>query len=294
MGSSRNTNIGDIDKIYKQKLSNRDFQRLGNFIESHYGIKMPPGKKELLEARLRKRLRALQLETFTDYIDYVFSEDGADNELIHMLDAVTTNKTDFFRGPDHFEFLVHRVLPELISVEGAGVARNLMVWSAGCSSGEEPYTLAMVIDEFKTRVPGLQLRYTILGTDLSTQVLSRGVRAVYSEDKVEPVPRTLIHKYFMRSKDRTKRIMRIVPELRRHVRFRRLNLLEEDFGMREPVDIVFYRNVMIYFERPTQKAILNKIISCIRPGGYLFIGHSETLSGLGLPLYQVAPTVYRK
>jgi chemotaxis protein methyltransferase CheR len=286
--------LGDIDNVFRQKLSDSDFKRLSRLIEYEYGIKMPISKKDMLEARLRKRLRHLKFANYSQYCNYLFSEEGMNDELMHMMDLVTTNKTDFFRGPDHFEFLVKKVLPDLISRKGAGINRNLMIWSAGCSTGEEPYTLAMVLNEFQRRAPGLKLQYTILGTDLSTRVLNAAARAVYTEEKVSPVPTELKRNYLMKSKNSKKQLMRVVPELRKQVRFRRLNFLEDDFGMREPIDIVFYRNVMIYFKRQTQKLILEKIIKCIRPGGFLFIGHSETLNGLNLPIKQVAPTIYRK
>lgn len=286
--------LKEIDGVYRQKMSDADFKRMAGLIENQYGIKMPHGKKEMLEARLRKRLRTLGFETFSQYCSFIFTEKGQDSELIHMLDAVTTNKTDFFREPDHFDFLIRSVLPELISVKGIGIGSDLMVWSAGCSTGEEPYTLAMVLNEFGLRVPGFNLSFTILGTDLSTQVLKAAARAVYSEEKTYPIPNDLKHKYLMRSKDRSRKLMRVVPELRRQVKFRRLNFLEGDFGMREPIDVAFFRNVMIYFKRETQKLILGKILSSLRPGGYLFIGHSETLSGLGLSVVQIAPTIYKK
>lgn len=286
--------IGDIDGVFRQKMSRGDFNRLSHLIESRFGIKMPASKKDMLEARLRKRLRSLGVPDFKGYCEYLFTPQGMAHELHHMLDVVTTNKTDFFRGPDHFEFLVKNVLPEMISVGGAGINRDLMIWSAGCSTGEEPYTLAMVLSEFQNRMPGLSFSYTILGTDLSTEVLDKAARAVYSEDKIQPVPLPLKHKYLMRSKNRQSKLMRVVPELRRQVKFRRLNLLDDDFGMREPIDIVFFRNVMIYFQRVTQRLILERIIECMRPGGFIFIGHSETLNGLHLPLQHIAPTIYRK
>ncbi|MCP4218062.1 MAG: chemotaxis protein CheR [bacterium] len=287
-------NISDLGQIYKQKLSMKDFNRLAHLIESQYGIKMPPVKKELLESRLRKRLKVLGFQNFSEYCDFLFTSEGMDTEIIYMVDAVTTNKTDFFRGPDHFDYLVKNVVPEMISYKGAGIKRDLMVWSAGCSTGEEPYTLAMVLSEFKMRMPGLELHYTILGTDLSTEVLGKAKKAIYHEDKAIQVPQSLKHKYLMRSKDRSSKLFRVVPELREHVKFRRLNFLNSDFGLREPMDIAFFRNVMIYFKRPVQKAILTKIISALRPGGYLFIGYSETLNGLDLPVVTVAPTIYRK
>ncbi|MCP4153331.1 MAG: chemotaxis protein CheR [bacterium] len=286
--------IGDIDRLYREKLSRADFKRLGNLIESEYGIKMPPAKHEMLEARLRKRLKALNINNYKQYCDYVLSPEGRENELVHMIDTVSTNKTDFFREPAHFQFLVKDILPELISVKGAGVNRELVVWSCGCSTGEEPYTISMVLSEFKLRAPGLELQYIILATDVSTQVLDKAKRAVYTAEKSGPIPVILRQKYLMKSKDKNKGLIRIVPELRNHVRFRRLNLLDDYLGMREPLDIIFFRNVMIYFERDVQKRILQKIIACLRPGGYLFIGHSETLNKFDFPIHQVSPTIYKK
>ncbi|MCP5054423.1 MAG: chemotaxis protein CheR [bacterium] len=287
-------NFDIISNLSRQRISDSDFVRLSQLIQTQYGIKMPPCKRQMLESRLRKRLRELGLSNFKDYCKYLFTDEGMDHELVHMLDVVTTNKTDFFREAEHFLYLVNHVLPDMISVHGGGINRDLMLWSAGCSTGEEAYTLSMVLSEFQQRVPGLELRFTILGTDLSTRVLDAAARAVYPEEKAQPIPQDLKRKYLMRSKKAANRLVRVVPELRNRVKFRRLNFLEGDFGMREPIDIVFFRNVMIYFKRETQHMILNKIAHCIRPGGYLFIGHSETLSGLGLPMNQVKPTIYRK
>ena len=284
-----------IANLSRQKLSDSDFRRLGGLIEKEYGIKMPPCKRQMLESRLRKRLKLLGFANFGEYCKFLFTDEGMKDELVHMLDMVTTNKTDFFREPEHFDYLVNNVLPDMISIHGAGVNRDLMLWSAGSSTGEEAYTLCMMLKEFQEkRAPGIQLRFTVLGTDLSTRVLEAASRAIYTEEKAEQIPRALLRKYVMKSKDPSKRLIRIIPELRNHVKFRRLNFLEGDFGLREPMDIVFFRNVMIYFKRDIQRMILNKIAPCIRPGGYLFIGHSETLSGLGLPMQQMAPTIYRK
>lgn len=268
----------------------RDFERLSAFIESHCGIRMPAGKKVMLESRLRKRLRHLGLTRFTDYCDLVL-RDGSDAEVVQMIDAVTTNKTDFFREPQHFEHLVKSALPALMQAEGAGIRRDLMVWSAGCSSGEEPYTLAMVLSEVARRLPGF--RFLILGTDICSDVLERARSAIYEESKVDPVPTELRKRYLLRSKNSEQGLVRICPELRSLVRFRRLNFLDEDFGLREPMDVIFCRNVFIYFDRDTQEAILRRFCRNLVPGGYVFLGHSETINGLRVPLTQVAPTVYR-
>ena len=250
---------------------------------------MPEVKKTMLEARLQKRLRNLGMHSFTEYCDYLFAPEGMEKELVPMLDMVTTNKTDFFREPEHFNYLTQTVLPEWMKRHGAG---SISIWSAGCSSGEEPYTLAMVLSEYAARNPGFDFR--ILGTDISTRVLEKAKNAIYTESQVEPVPLELKKKYLLRSKDRSSGMVRIGPELRDKVRFRRLNFMDEDFGMREQLDIIFCRNVIIYFDRPTQERLLQRFHRQMKMGALIFMGHSETLSGLDVPLVSVYPTVYRK
>lgn len=276
------------------KMTWSDFRRLSEFIERELGIKMPDAKKTMLECRLQKRLRILGLKVFSEYCDYLFSNEGIESELVHMIDMVTTNKTDFFREPQHFDYLVQEVLPELVKSNGAGITRSFMVWSAGCSTGEEPYTLAMVLNEFADKYPGLGFRYTILGTDISTRVLEVAKSGVYPEEKVAPVPMPLRKKYLLRGTGKNKGLVRIVPELRNLVKFRRLNFMEGDFGMREPLDGIFCRNVFIYFDKTTQERLLGRFCRHIVPGGYIFIGMSETLSGMNLPLSRVNPSIYKK
>lgn len=278
--------------ISSVRLSEKDFRRLGEFIHATYGIKMPPVKKTMLEARLQKRLRILGMESFQAYIKFLFSPEGMKEELPEMVDVVTTNKTDFFREPAHFTYLVHTAIPELISSTGAGMRRPLSVWSAGCSTGEEPYTLAMVLDDYAGKMEGF--RYNILATDISMQVLEKAALGIYEEDKLLPVPLEMKKKYLLRGKDKKKKRVRIVPELRSQVHFRSLNFMDGDFGMREKMDIIFCRNVIIYFDRPTQEGLLNRMANHLLPNGYVFMGHSETLSGLSVPLAPVAQTVYRK
>jgi chemotaxis protein methyltransferase CheR len=270
-------------------LSMRDFGKLSRFIYDTCGIKMPEVKATMLEARLQKRLRALGMHSFSEYCDFLFSPQGLEQELVQMLDVVTTNKTDFFREPDHFEHLTQRVLPDWLKRhEGS----TLSIWSAGCSSGEEPYTLAMVLSEFALKNPRFDFR--ILATDISTRVLEKAKTAIYAESQVEPVPHDLKRKYLLRSKDRSSGTVRIVPELREKVRFRRLNFMDEDFGMRDQMDVIFCRNVIIYFDRPTQEKLLQRFHRQMKIGAFIFMGHSETLSGLNVPLVSVYPTVYRR
>jgi len=270
-------------------LSSREFARLSGFIYEQCGIKMPEVKKTMLEGRLQKRLRTLGMKSFEEYGSYLFSPEGHRLEVVQMIDLVTTNKTDFFREPEHFDYLTERVLPEWCQRHGG---RRLTVWSAGCSTGQEPYTLAMVLSEFAARQPGFD--FQILATDISTRVLEKAKNAIYAEELLSPVPLPLKKKYLLRSKDRSSGLVRIAPELRQKVSFRRLNFLEGDFGLREQLDIIFCRNVIIYFDRQTQERLLQRFYGHMRPGAHIFMGHSETLSGLDVPLASVYPTVYRK
>jgi len=274
-----------------RKLSKNEFQRLSEFIQTEYGIKLPPAKKIMLESRLLKRLRDLDIEKFSDYIDYVFTPEGTASELINMVDVITTNKTDFFRESHHFEYLTETALPQLIQLDQAGVRRPLKIWSAGCSSGEEPYTLAIVLNEFAETHPPFQ--FNILATDLSSRALKAGRLGIYEKQKIEPIPLNLRKKYLLRSKNHNHDQVRIAPALRGKVRFERLNLMEEYYTMNETIDIVFFRNVIIYFTRENQEKIINRICKHMRPGGYIFMGHSETLFNMNVPLQQVMPNIYR-
>jgi chemotaxis protein methyltransferase CheR len=273
-------------------MNDAHFRKLGEVIYQVCGIRLNDSKKVMLESRLAKRLKVLGMKSYKDYCDYLFSPEGRDAELVDMIDMVTTNKTDFFREAAHFDFLRRKVLPEFSRTCGTATNRKLMVWSAGCSTGEEPYTLAMVLNDYAEVHRGFE--YVILATDISTRVLDVAKTGIYREEQVTPVPQDFKKKYLLRGKERHIGKVRVVPELRDRIRFRRLNFLEGDFGMREPLDIVFCRNVIIYFDRPTQEKLIARFSSHMIPGGYLFMGHSETLNGMRVPFVSVAPTVYRK
>jgi chemotaxis protein methyltransferase CheR len=273
-------------------MSDAVFLRLSEQIHGTCGIKMPRVKKTMLEGRLRKRLHTLGMSSFDQYCDYVLSPQGAETEYIHMINSVTTNKTDFFREPGHFDYLSRLALPELVNALGLGVKKRLNVWSAACSTGEEPYTLAMVLSEFAEVCPGF--RFSILATDISTKVLAKGKSGTYDHERVDPIPISLRKKYLLRSKDKEKGVVRIAPELRAAVHFQRLNLMDEHYGIREPMGIIFCRNVIIYFDRPTQEKLLYRLSQHLAPGGYLMSGHSETFHGMDLPLAQVSSSIYRR
>ncbi len=253
---------------------------------------MPPTKRVMLESRLHKRLRALGMNNFSDYLAHVFESSEGENELINMIDSVTTNKTDFFREPDHFEWM-NRTIPELIETRHWGVdGRPLKLWSAAASTGEEAYTIAIVLEELRRTYRNFD--YDILGTDLSTGVLKRARKAVYAEARLAPVSHTLRSRYFLRSKDRSLGLYRVKKDLRNRVRLKHLNLMDSDYGLREQFHIIFCRNVIIYFERPRQVQLINHLLNYLSPGGYLILGHSETLAGADLPVKAVAPTIYQR
>jgi chemotaxis protein methyltransferase CheR len=271
-----------------KRLADGEFRALSSLVEGELGIKMPPAKRTLLESRLQKRLRALNLASYAEYCDMLFNKGGMKDELVHMLDLVTTNKTDFFREAHHFEFLADFALERMISASRPKVS----IWSAGCSTGEEPYTLAMVMSEYARSRSGFD--YSITATDISTRVLEAASKGIYQEDRITPVPAELRKKYFLRSRDASKALVRVVPELREKISFSRVNLMDETYPVEGPFDAIFCRNVIIYFDKPTQEGLFAKFCEYLKPGGFLFIGHSETLSGAGLPLRKVATSVYMK
>jgi len=273
--------------IYNITLSDKEFLRLSNFIQSNYGIKMPPAKKSILQGRLHKRLRKLQIADFKTYVDYVFSEEGKE-EIIHMMDVVSTNKTDFYREPVHFETLKETILPDIYNEN----KKNIKVWSAGCSSGEEPYTIAIVLNEFKLKNPGFD--YQIIATDISTQMLKTGANAIYPEERIEMIPLDIKKRYFLKSKDRTKPKVRVIKELRDKIKFQRLNFMDDIYRINESFDIMFCRNALIYFERENQEIVINKLCNKLNLGGYFFLGHSESITNMNVPLKVLQPTIYIK
>ncbi|HUV49814.1 MAG TPA: protein-glutamate O-methyltransferase [Anaerolineae bacterium] len=279
--------------FYSPTMSNQEFKRFSEFIYAQCGIKMSPAKKAMLTARLLKRLRDLGLTSYSEYYDYVSSPHGRSKELARMIDVVTTNKTEFFREAEHFDFLTKNVLPLLAGSKQTGNMRRLNIWSAGCSSGEEAYTLAMVLAEFFLTTRPLD-KFAILATDISTQMLATAKKAIYLKKTVEQVPAMWREKYLMRGKNSQKELCRVVPELRNCITFRHLNFMDKDFGIRPSMDIIFCRNVVIYFDQQTQRKLFEKFYDQLVPGGYLFIGHSESLHGINERFQNVDRAMYRK
>ncbi|WNJ89976.1 protein-glutamate O-methyltransferase [Bosea sp. 685] len=277
-------------------LTDRHFAAIVAVIETRVGIKLPQTKRTMVEGRLRKRVRALGLSGLAAYGAHLFEHGGLDGELVQLIDCVTTNKTDFFREPTHFEFLRDVAVPQLAQRQGPGPL-NLKLWSAACSSGAEAYTAAMVLQDLANAdraKAGKELRFSILGTDISTEVLREARAAIYPRAFVAPVPAPMQQRYLMRSKDSRLDLVRVAPELRRRVRFEHLNLMDDSYPFDRDVDVILCRNVLIYFDKPTQAAVLARLVSHLRPGGYLMLGHSESMAGSGIAgLKSVVPTVYQ-
>ena len=270
------------------RISKRNFEKLSRFIYDYSGIKMPSTKLTMLEGRLRRRLRATSITSFDDYCDFLFNHGGLEQESVYLIDAVTTNKTDFFREAKHFEFMQAVALPVLMR---AG-HRRLRAWSAACSTGAEPYSMAMVMEEFSESEGGID--YAILATDLSTDVLQSARNGIYTDEMVSPVPAELKRKYVMTAKVPGKREVRITPRLRSKIGFGRMNLMDEKYQVGDAMHIIFCRNVLIYFDKQTQAGVLSRLCDCLVSGGYMFIGHSESITGFDLPLKQVSNTVFQR
>ena len=265
------------------ELTDKQFQRICSLVYDTSGIKLKKGKEALVRARLMKRLRALHMGNITDYFKLIESKSGAD-ELDSLIDVMTTNKTSFFREIEHFNFLRDTILPSLNG-------QRLRFWSAACSSGEEPYSLAMLLQQ---SLPDIASRdVLILATDISRQMLEKAQKAVYPEKSIQENAVQPYHRFFVKLRNGDHSQVQVIHEVRKLVRLAWLNLLEK-WPMRGPFDVVFCRNVMIYFDRLTQQKLIDRFWQLLAPGGYLFVGHSEGLSGVKHRLEYVKPAIYRK
>lgn len=282
----------DSLSMQQKTLSEAEFKKIGAYIEKNVGIKMPPEKRMMMQSRLASRLKALHLDSYKAYIDYVFSGKDTDNhELIMMIDAMTTNLTEFFREPQHFDFMRNVALPGY----AAQKLNKIKIWSAGCSTGQEPYTLSMVMSEYIKQNPLGSIRdFSVLATDISTKVLDKAASAVYPMDAVKGVPQQIMHQYFLKGKDPVNPAVRLKQDIRSHVNFMRLNFMDDEYGFRETFQIIFCRNVLIYFDKANQEKVIRQFLRYLEPNGYLFLGHSETIFGMDLPFKTVAPTVFQR
>ncbi len=268
------------------------FAALADFVERNTGIKMPAEKKTMLEGRLRLRLRDLGLNDYRKYVKYLFSEFGKRQEMAYFLDLVTTNKTDFFRENQHFEYLRSDVLPDLVERFGP----KLRFWSAPVSEGHEAYSLAMVLAEYALAEAPPGFCWSILGSDLSSRALAVGKRAVYPREAVEPVPTAIRPKYLLRKQTDKGMLVRITPDLCRTVTFHRMNFMDDTYKLpkefAKPFHAVFCRNMLIYFDHETQKKVLLNLARHMAKGSVLFTGHAEPLHGLSIPFERLTNSVY--
>lgn len=274
---------------FNKEFSDTDFLKLSSFIYDNYGIKLPMVKKTLLQSRLQARLKANNMSSYREYCQFILSGKCGESEIINMIDLVSTNKTDFYREAAHFDFMKEVILPEYLE---QNTTEPLKVWSSASSSGEEAYTIAMVISEFMEGKR--KFNFSIYGTDISTRILEKARLGVYTLDRVDVIPLAQKKKYLLKSKDQSKQLVRIIPELRSKTRFERMNLMDNSYNAPKDFDIIFCRNVLIYFDKQTQEKVINKLCMHLKKGGYFFLGHSESISGIDVPLKQLKPTMFVK
>ena len=265
------------------------FTKFRTLIYDKTGISLSTEKKELLHARLGKRLRACGLSSFEEYYNLVVNNQQSD-EFTHFVNSVSTNFTSFFREQAHFSLLQEIIVPQFQELH-QGNRNPFTVWSAACSSGEEPYTLAMILEESFRNSNGRAFR--IMATDISTKVLAQAKRGVYPTDRMDNVPDVFLRKYFQRGVGKSAGFVRVKKEIRQHINFMYFNLMDR-FPWQSEIDVIFCRNVMIYFDRNTQQQLVDKFYDCLVPGGYLIIGHSESISSFQHKFHQNGATVFRK
>ncbi len=278
-----------LTQLQHDDLTEAQFEQIAALVRQTSGIDLRQAKRELVRARLGKRLRMLGLSRFDAYLDYV-RQDRTGDEFVSMLDALSTNLTSFLREKNHFQFLTKEVLPQLPAGR-VGARRRLRIWSAGCSSGEEPYTLAFVLSDALPDLPTWDAR--ILATDLSTRVLAHAREGIYPRERLADLPAAWLSKYFTPVGTRRAPAFQVNAPLRQMVHFARLNLLET-WPMHGPFDAIFCRNVMIYFDQPTRTRLVQRFERLLSPNGVLFVGHSESLAGIPNQLTYVRPTIYRR
>ena len=271
-------------------LTDKDFLTISNLVYKHCGINLHDGKKELVRARLSKRLRTGNFRTFSDYIKYVL-DDRTGEEFSMLIDVVSTNLTSFFREVQHFEFLQNKLLPEMLDRKQKNRDFKIRTWSAGCSSGEEPYSIAItLLDSVKEQD---RWNIKVLATDISTRMLQSAQTGIYDSKRVEPVSPQQKNRYLMMRKENGQKLFEVAPALRNIVFFKYLNLMQE-WPIKGPLDFIFCRNVMIYFDKPTQQNLVSRFYDILGPGGTLFTGHSESLTGIKHKFNYVQPTIYSK
>lgn len=273
-----------------QPVSREVFSRFQALIYKESGIWLAAHKSSLLVGRLARRLRLLGLSSLAEYYGLVVHPDQQ-HERALMIDCITTNETQFFREPQHFEFLAHRVFPRLMEQANRGLRpRQIRIWSAACSSGEEPYSLAMLLLKHFPSEEGWNLE--VVATDISTRVLEKARTAIFPMARAEDIPKDLLHAFMLKGRDDQQGQVQVGPEARRIVRFSRVNLMAESYPFVGSFDLIFCRNVLIYFDQDSKSRAMDRIMRHLSSSGLLFVGHSEALNQVTTRLKSIAPSVY--
>ena len=270
-----------------QMITDGEFRQLRDLIHLHTGIALSEHKRALVCARLARRLRHYQFTRYAQYYELLCQGDPDGVELMEMINAITTNKTDFFREAHHFQFLTERVFPEHRQKK----TRRLRLWSAAAATGEEAYSLAMTVREAFANAPDWDIK--ILATDIDTRVLAHAAEGVYTAEQATHIEPALLRRYFLKGNGEFENRVRVKPALKTLLRFRQLNLLDEPWPMRAPFDIIFCRNVLIYFDKATQRRLLERLSALLSPDGFLMLGHAEAVHGFDYLYRPVGHSIYQ-
>ena len=279
-----------VHPSFTAKLSGEAYQTLSGLVYQHSRIRLAPDKQPMLANRLRKRLRTLGLTSYDDYCEVLHSAQGP-SEIEHLVDLISTNHTRFFREPSHFTFLTESILLQLVS-HLSGKGDSLRIWSSAAASGEEPYTLAIVLAEYFGQQPSVD--WQIEASDISHRMLEHAEQGIYPLDGGHALPPELLRRYFERGVRTREGTCRVKAGLREHIRFQRINLFQAEYPVAREQHVIFCRNVMIYFDPPSRATLVQKLTRHLAPGGFLFIGHSESLLGIRHDLQPVRQSVFRK
>jgi chemotaxis protein methyltransferase CheR len=272
-------------------ISDQEFRAFRELIFQEAGISLSDAKRALVCSRLSKRLRHFGFKTFSQYYEYLMSSDPDGEERLQMINCITTNKTDFFREAHHFDFLRQFFFPQVRERGLWGLPKRLRIWSAGCSSGEEPYSIGITAREFFASLPGWDVK--ILASDIDTEMLRTAEQGIYHAERLASVPAELMRRHFLRGRGEWKGYYRVRSELRELVTFRRINFAEESWPIHTRFDLIFCRNVIIYFNRETQRRLFERLAKYLHPYGCLMVGHSESLQWLSDMFVPMSGTIYR-
>lgn len=277
---------------HPNSLSPKEFERVRTLVESKLGVLVPENKRAMVQSRLARRYRQLGFDKIKDYCDYVFGEGASTKEPSLLLEAITTNFTYFYREPQQLDYFASHILPDLV-LAAADCRRPLCVWSAACSTGEEPWTIAMLIDDVSMKL-NKKIEFSVTGTDVNLRVLETAERAVYTEAALEKLPEEWRARYFLFSRHTGSGRVRVAPSIRARATFRQMNLMDEAYPVPRGQNVIFLRNVLIYFDATTRRRVVARLAEHLCPDGLLLLGASESLNGMQLPLQYVQRSMYRK